>query len=83
MIFSFVNSTKTANLCVCLFLTQQELKHFQVKIDKHNHWIEEKKKIGAKLREGDHHLKDKHQFVSDKVDNHGRVVSIFVLQICK
>ena len=54
--------------------SQEELKHFQIRIDKHNYWKTRQDKLGQELNEG--HITEpmEHEQIVDKVKEHGRVV---------
>ena len=54
---------------------QEELKHFQIRIDKHNHWKDRQVTLGHDLNDGHMGEPDEHERVSSKVKEHARLVS--------
>lgn len=53
---------------------KNELQHFDHKIMKHKHFVEEVEDSQQLLNEGHHHLKDKHETLVKKAKEHGRWV---------
>lgn len=53
---------------------KEELKHFERKINKHKHYVEELGDSARLLREGHDHLKEKHDSLVEKAKEHARWV---------
>eukprot|EP00794_Sanderia_malayensis_P012942 gene12942-14274_t len=53
---------------------KEELKHFQIRIDKHNYWKEKHSKMSKDVNEGNLVDVEKQEEVSNKVQEHARLV---------
>ena len=65
---------------ICYFLFQQELFHFDHKIMKHKHFKEEAEHSQRLVDEGHHQMKEKHETLLKKAEDHGKWVRTSILK---